>query len=64
MSEDNVELMREAEAALNRGDTKWLVDHAHEDVEFLPLRAATDGLLVHLKDYGEREAALAAAGMS
>ena len=43
MSEQNVELLRSAHDDWNRGDTSVRPDTFHPDVEFLPLRAATEG---------------------
>ena len=42
MSEENVELLREFQDAWNRGERDFS-DAYHPDVEFLPLRAATEG---------------------
>lgn len=43
MSKENVELLHSFQDAWNRGDTISLADYCHPDVEFLPLRAATEG---------------------
>jgi ketosteroid isomerase-like protein len=43
MSQENVEIVREAQAAWNRGETIVRADLWHPDVEFLPLRSATEG---------------------
>jgi ketosteroid isomerase-like protein len=43
MSQENVELVREAQDAWNRGETVVRADVWHPDVEFLPLRSATEG---------------------
>ena len=42
MSEENVELLREFQDDWNRGERDFS-DAYHPDVEFLPLRAATEG---------------------
>jgi hypothetical protein len=39
----NVELVSSFQAAWNRGEAIRLEDFCHPDVEFLPLRAATEG---------------------
>ena len=43
MSQENVELVREAQEGWNRGETAVREDVWHPDVEFLPLRSATEG---------------------
>ncbi len=43
MSQENVELVREALDAWNRGETAIRADAWHPDVEVLPLRSATEG---------------------
>jgi ketosteroid isomerase-like protein len=43
MSRDNVVLVRKLQERWNRGDTTVDPDTFHPDVEFLPLRAATEG---------------------
>jgi limonene-1,2-epoxide hydrolase len=43
MSQENVELVRSLQEDWNRGDTTVAVDKFHPDLEFLPLRAATEG---------------------
>jgi ketosteroid isomerase-like protein len=43
MSEENVELLRELEEDWNRGETEVRADVWHPDVEYLPLRSATEG---------------------
>jgi ketosteroid isomerase-like protein len=43
MSRENVELVRELQDDWNRGDTAVRRDAWHPDVEFLPLRSATEG---------------------
>jgi ketosteroid isomerase-like protein len=43
MSQENVELVLSFQDAWNRGDAISLADYYHPDVEFLPLRAATEG---------------------
>jgi ketosteroid isomerase-like protein len=43
MQEENVALFWEWVEALNRLDREWILDHVTEDVEFVPLRAATEG---------------------
>jgi ketosteroid isomerase-like protein len=43
MSLENVELVRSLQDEWNRGDTTVLADKFHSDLEFLPLRAATEG---------------------
>ena len=42
MSEENVELLRKSQEDWNRG-VRDPAQHFHPDVEFLPLRAATEG---------------------
>jgi len=42
MSEENVELLRKLQDDWNRGERDF-ADEYHRDVEFLPLRAATEG---------------------
>jgi ketosteroid isomerase-like protein len=42
MSEENVELLRKLQDDWNRGERDF-ADEYHPDVEFLPLRAATEG---------------------
>jgi hypothetical protein len=43
MSRENVELLREVQGAWNRGDPLIPAESFHHDVEFVPLRAATEG---------------------
>jgi limonene-1,2-epoxide hydrolase len=43
MSRENVELVRSLQEDFNRGDTTSFADKFHPDLEFLPLRAATEG---------------------
>jgi len=43
MSQENVELVREAMDAWNRGETAFRADVWHPEVEFVPLRSATEG---------------------
>jgi SnoaL-like domain len=43
MSDENVELLRELQEAWNRGDPLIPAESFHRDVEFVPLRAATEG---------------------
>jgi ketosteroid isomerase-like protein len=43
MSQENVEIVRELAEAVNRRDLNWLVAHADEELEFIPLRAGTEG---------------------
>jgi ketosteroid isomerase-like protein len=43
MSRENVELVRSIQDDWNRGDATLLADKCHPDLEFLPLRAATEG---------------------
>ena len=43
MSQENVELLRSLQDDWNRGDTTVDADKFHSDLEFLPLRAATEG---------------------
>jgi hypothetical protein len=43
MSQKNVELVRSLQDDWNRGDTTVDSDRFHPDLEFLPLRAATEG---------------------
>ena len=43
MSEENAALVREAQDAWNRRETDVRADVWHSDVEFLPLRSATEG---------------------
>ena len=43
MSQENVELVRSLHDDLNRGETTVDAEKIHPDVEFLPLRAATEG---------------------
>jgi ketosteroid isomerase-like protein len=43
MSQENVELVREAQQGWNSGETAVRADVWHPDVEFLPLRSATEG---------------------
>lgn len=43
MSQENVELVRSLQIAWNRGDPISLADFFHPDVEFRPLRTATEG---------------------
>jgi limonene-1,2-epoxide hydrolase len=44
MSQENVETVRSLQAEWNRGDTTVDADRLHPDLEFLPLRAATEGV--------------------
>jgi ketosteroid isomerase-like protein len=43
MPEENVALFWEWVDAFNRLDREWVLDHVAEDVEFVPLRAGTEG---------------------
>jgi hypothetical protein len=43
MSQENVELVRSLQDDWNRGDRTVDPDRFHPDLEFLPLRAATEG---------------------
>ena len=43
MSQENVELVRSLHDDLNRGEMTVDAEKIHPDVEFLPLRAATEG---------------------
>lgn len=43
MSVENVEVVREAQESWNRGETAVREEIWHPDVEFLPLRSATEG---------------------
>ena len=43
MSEENLALARAFADAYNRGDVEWILAHVAEDIEFIPLRAATEG---------------------
>ena len=43
MSQENVEMVRSLQDAWNRGDTISPADYYHPDLEFLPIRAATEG---------------------
>ena len=43
MSQANLELVREVHDGWNRGETAVRRDIWHPDVEFLPLRSATEG---------------------
>jgi hypothetical protein len=43
MSQENVELLQEMQSAWNRGDPMDPAETYHPDVEFHPLRAATEG---------------------
>jgi ketosteroid isomerase-like protein len=43
MSEGDVELLRRLQEAWNRGEEVNLADYYDPDVEFVPLRAATEG---------------------
>ena len=43
MSEENLALAKGIEAAFNRGDVAWILDHIADDLEFVPQRAATEG---------------------
>ena len=43
MSAENVELVRRLQDEWNRNDTFAVADTFHPDVEFLPLRTATEG---------------------
>jgi ketosteroid isomerase-like protein len=43
MSRENVEVVREAQESWNRGETAVREEIWHSDVEFLPLRSATEG---------------------
>jgi limonene-1,2-epoxide hydrolase len=45
MSQENVELVRRLNDGVNRGEMSEIEPHSffHPDVEFLPLRAATEG---------------------
>jgi ketosteroid isomerase-like protein len=42
VSEENVELFRRANAALNRADVEYLVRHSTEDVVFIAARSAIE----------------------
>jgi ketosteroid isomerase-like protein len=44
MSEENVELVRRLQERWNRGEVSVDPDVVHPDVEFVPLRAATEGV--------------------
>ena len=43
MSQENVGLVHDLAEAVNRGDLDWLLAHADEELEFIPLRAGTEG---------------------
>jgi ketosteroid isomerase-like protein len=43
MSEENVELLRQLQAAWNTGGEILFEDFFHPEVEFVPLRSATEG---------------------
>jgi ketosteroid isomerase-like protein len=43
VSQENVELVREVQDGWNRGETAVRSDAWHPDVEFVPLRSATEG---------------------
>jgi ketosteroid isomerase-like protein len=43
MSHENVDLVHDLAEAVNRGDLDWLLAHADEELEFIPLRAGTEG---------------------
>jgi ketosteroid isomerase-like protein len=43
MSQENVEFIRRLAEAVNRRDFDWLLAHADDELEFIPLRAGTEG---------------------
>jgi ketosteroid isomerase-like protein len=43
MSEENLALARAFADAFNRWDVDWILEHVAEEIEFIPLRAATEG---------------------
>jgi uncharacterized protein len=43
MSQENVDFVRDLADAVNRSDLDWLLGHADEELEFIPLRAGTEG---------------------
>jgi ketosteroid isomerase-like protein len=43
MREENVALFWGWVEAINRFDREWIIEHVAEDVEFIPLRAGTEG---------------------
>jgi ketosteroid isomerase-like protein len=43
MADDNVELFWEWVNAFNSSDEEWILDHVASDLEFVPLRAQTEG---------------------
>jgi hypothetical protein len=73
VAEINVEAFVAGVGALVSGDVEAALVYMDPDVVFEPLRSATEGnyvdhdgirrLLYRFKDYGEAEAALAAAGL-
>ncbi|HEV7565936.1 MAG TPA: nuclear transport factor 2 family protein [Microbacteriaceae bacterium] len=46
MSQENVELFRRANAAINRGDVEYAIRHSTEDVVIIPARSAVEGHFV------------------
>lgn len=43
MPQENADFVRDLADAVNRSDLDWLLGHADEELEFIPLRAATEG---------------------
>jgi ketosteroid isomerase-like protein len=44
MPDDNLAVFRQWIDAYRRWDVDWMVEHVTEDVEWIPLRAATEGV--------------------
>jgi ketosteroid isomerase-like protein len=44
MSDETVALAYQWREAFNRGDLDWMLEHSDEEVEFVPLRAKTEGV--------------------
>ncbi len=43
MPEENLAVARAFAEAFNRWDVDWILEHVAEEIEFIPLRAATEG---------------------
>jgi ketosteroid isomerase-like protein len=64
MSQENVEIVRLAYEAWNRDDIDALLTFFHDDIEYVFLSAIREGRAVEIREYGTKEEALEAAGLS
>jgi hypothetical protein len=53
MADDNVEVFWEWVNAFNGFNEDWVLDHVASDVEFVPLRAQTEGSYHGREAYGD-----------